>query len=89
MPAGGGNVRFLYLNLVIYSGGLVAMKLVGKEETILNHVEKVHESVMKGKEIPNLPKGMKLEDLPVNVRGLYELKSGKVPNGEFAKVLKA
>ena len=67
----------------------MAMKLAGKEEMVLNHVEKVHRSVMEGKEIPALPKGMKLEDLPVNVRGLYELKSGKVPNEEFAEILKA
>ena len=66
----------------------MAMKLAGKEEMVFNHVERVHRSVMEGKEIPALPKGMKLNDLPATVRSLYELKAGKISGEEFTEILK-
>ena len=68
----------------------MAMKQMemSKETMVLNHVDKVRESVMKGKELPELPKGMKLSDLPATVRGLYELKSGKITAEEFTEILK-
>ena len=57
----------------------MAEKLMTKEEAVMNHVQKVLSLVEQGKELPVLPKGVTVKDLPENTKMLYQLKQGEVP----------
>jgi hypothetical protein len=53
--------------------------LTSKEEAVRNYVENVLQSVEKKKELPALPRGIVVKDLPETTRMLYQLKQGEVP----------
>jgi len=63
---------------------------VSKEEMIHKITQQTLEcfGAEKVKPLPDLPKGIEVADLPPIARGLYEMKQGKFPNGEFTKIIK-